>query len=272
MKVIYKQQSDSAVYPLGIKDCYFKILSTNTDRRAVTRKLHHHNSFELHMVLEGNECYEVDGEQVDLRQGELLLLCPGTPHRVLFSHEKTEKYAVCFQADVTLSGSWYKCSTPQRIWERCTLICEEAVNRKQSSQYLIKNAVMEIVVTILRLVGWQEKRQISHSGEHIVLSMAKQYIADNIDFAPGIPEVAAYCALSTKQLVRIFSAGMDMSPGEYIKRQRIERVVHLICTTNLSLNEISAQMHFSSVYYLNTFFKKYVGMPPGEYRKMCCPQ
>ncbi|MBO5836623.1 MAG: helix-turn-helix domain-containing protein, partial [Oscillospiraceae bacterium] len=42
----------------------------------------------------------------------------------------------------------------------------------------------------------------------------------------------------------------------------------LLLESNLSLKEISQQLHFGSEHYLNAFFKKYAGMPPGAYRKM----
>jgi AraC-like DNA-binding protein len=37
-----------------------------------------------------------------------------------------------------------------------------------------------------------------------------------------------------------------------------------------SIKDISEIMHFNNEYYFNAFFKKYSGMPPGEYRKMFC--
>ena len=58
-----------------------------------------------------------------------------------------------------------------------------------------------------------------------------------------------------------------IAPGEFIKNQRIRLMEKMLSDETLSLSEISEKMHFSSEYYFNTFFKKYAGMPPGEYRK-----
>ena len=41
--------------------------------------------------------------------------------------------------------------------------------------------------------------------------LAKQYISDNVDSAPSVPEVAAYCHLSCRQLTRLF---LQLHKGE----------------------------------------------------------
>ena len=272
MKVLYRQQQGSLLQQFGIWDCYFKALVLNKDWRIVTSKLHHHNCYELHIVVSGCETYEVNGNQVEIREGDFLLLSPDTVHKVLLSDRKTKKYAVCFQCSASVSSACYTGKTPQRIMERIAYIEQEHGVRKECSDCLIGNAIGEIVITILRMAGMEEESESSNQSEHIVLSMAKQYVVDNIDYAPTVSDVARYCDISPKQLGRIFVANTEMTPGNYIKTQQVERMAYLLNNTVLSLQEISEKMHFGSVYYFNAFFKKHVGMPPGEYRKMCCPQ
>ncbi len=272
MKILYRQQRESLFDQFGIRECYFKSLAINKDWRIVTPKLHHHNCYELHIVVSGCEIYEADGTRLEIREGDFLLISPHTPHKVLLSDRKTKKYAVCFQWDSAVSVPCYKGHVLQRIMERIAYIEEEYLLRKERSDCLIGNAIGEIVITVLRMAGMEEKSEITNQGEHILLSMAKQYIVDNIDYAPTVLDIARYCDISPKQLGRIFAANTELTPGDYIKKQQVERITYLLSDTVLSLQEISEKMHFSSVYYFNAFFKKHVGMPPGEYRKMCCPQ
>ena len=272
MKILYRQQHGSLFQQFGIWDCYFKTLAINKDWRIVTPKLHHHNCYELHIVVRGCEIYDVNGNQMEIREGTFLLLSPNAPHKVLFSDRETKKYAVCFQCGSSVSGLCHTEHVPKRVMERIAYIENEHGEGKEYSDYLIGNAIGEVLVTILRLAGMEEKSTISNHGEHILLSMAKQYIADNLAYAPTVLDVARYCDISPKQLGRIFVANTEMTPGDYIKKQQVERITDLLNDTVLSLQDISEMMHFSSVYYFNTFFKKHVGMPPGAYRKMCCPQ
>ena len=96
--------------------------------------------------------------------------------------------------------------------------------------------------------------------------MATQYIQDNIEQAPTVSEVAAYCGVSERQLSRIF-AGEGQSPAEIIRAQRVRRIEELLADPSLSLKDIGDRMGFSDEYYFNAFFKKYAGMTPGAYRK-----
>ena len=104
--------------------------------------------------------------------------------------------------------------------------------------------------------------------ENTVLTIAKQYIADNIERPFLVSDLAGYCYLSTKQLTRIFNEYEGITPGEYIKRERGIAVEKMLAESSFSLKQISEKMNFSNEYYFNEFFKKYSGMPPGEYRKM----
>ena len=42
----------------------------------------------------------------------------------------------------------------------------------------------------------------------------------------------------------------------------------LIGVSNSDTKEIADKMSFNNEYYFNTFFKKYFGMTPGEYKKI----
>ena len=57
---------------------------------------------------------------------------------------------------------------------------------------------------------------------------------------------------------------------KYIEISRIlcYNVFAVMNESELSLKEISERLNFANEYYFNTFFKKYSGMTPGEYRKM----
>ena len=54
-----------------------------------------------------------------------------------------------------------------------------------------------------------------------------------------------------------------------IERLDYVEAVKMLADRSLSLKRISDIMNFNNEYYFNAFFKKWAGMPPGEYRKMC---
>ena len=133
---------------------------------------------------------------------------------------------------------------------------------------LIENSILEILVSLFRQSGIKENESHIVLDENATISLAKQYIEDNIETALCVADVASYCYLSTKQLTRLFNKFEGISPGDYIIKNRVKRIEKLLANHSLSLKQISLIMNFENEYYFNAFFKRHSGMPPGEYRKM----
>ena len=134
---------------------------------------------------------------------------------------------------------------------------------------LIANRLLETIILSLREAGAKEhKIEKSNYDEDSRVTLAKQYINDNIEFNLKISDVAAHCYLSTKQLTRIFNEYEDTPPGEYINKKRIELAQKYLNKDSYSIKQISELLNFTNEYYFNSFFKKHTGLPPGKYRKM----
>lgn len=269
MKILYRQSDDKSgsLGRFGVSDCYYKQLLVEWDRNSIT-KTHHHTGFELHIMTCGYQDYEVGDRQLHLAEGTLLLIPPKLPHRVICSGKNTEKTSITFSLAPDPRVEYLYLATPGSISENLAFITREAASGRSSSRLLVENRVLEIILLTLRLAGMAEDPAPACAGENAALTLSKQYIADNIERNPTVSEVAQYCYISTKQLTRIFAQHEGISPGGYIIQQRAQQVARLLSQGELSLQQISSRMHFSSEYYFNVFFKKYVGMPPGEYRKM----
>ena len=270
MKVVYKQPNtaEGSLKRFHITDCYLKKIQLLRDRRIISKKQHQHTNFEMHIIQEGFQEYGVGDQTYRVEKGHFLLIAPNVMHQALDAAENTGKYAITFQLPFDSSFQCLFGALTPRMEENLAFISHEATLKRDISDTLIENTLLEILVWALRLVGWKEKGQTEQKQDNPTVAFAKQYIADNIDRAPGVDDVAAYCHLSNKQLTRIFRHTEGISPGEYILRLRVQRIEKLLLESNLSLKEISQQLHFGSEHYLNAFFKKYAGMPPGAYRKM----
>lgn len=267
MKILYRQPKNGSILEhIGITKCYLKLLHPVWDR--TTKKEHHHMDYELHMILEGGQCYRVADEEFDLQPGSWLLIPPGAVHRVLSSQPQTGKVGITFRLAAAGCAHCRAGQITSRMAQNLRLIEEETAARKEFSSVLVENALLETAVTILRDAGLEQTDQPPQQEEHAVLGLAKQYIEDNIDRAPEVDTVARYCCVSAKQLTRLFRRMEGIPPGEYITLARVARIEALLREGEMTLKQISDQLHFSSEYYLNAFFKKHAGMPPGAYQKM----
>lgn len=278
MKILYNQtETDILLNTFGISNCYFKHLTISEDSGNITPKKHHHTGFEIHIIFDGFQEYEINGTLFYVEAGNLFLIPPLLEHRILSTAQHTAKYSLTFEYSwealsplslPSLEQGVIK-SISNRMSELIEHISLEYTEKKQTSGLLISNSVFELLILIFRELGLKEDTvPTRESSENSRLCLAKQYISDNIEAALTVSDVANYCHISTKQLTRIFQKEESTTPLAYIQNQRIIRMEKLLCQKELSLKTISEQMNFTNEYYFNTFFTKHAGMTPGAYRKM----
>lgn len=259
---------------MGIARCYVKHVVHADGRTYVTRKRHHHTDFEIHIVERGSQVYEIDGKEVTLSAGQLLLIPPAGKHRALRESADASKYSVLFGlsegsslcgGDVPFAGD-----VPDEIWEALHRIRAERERRAEGEDTLLALCVIECVLRLLRLAGGTEKsiaKTVSEEDQDARLLLAKQYVADNLSRPIGVSELSSYCSIGEKQLTRLFLAAEGIPTAEYIRRCRCAEIERLLRESTLSLREISEAMSFPNEYYFNAFFKKHAGMTPGAFRR-----
>jgi YesN/AraC family two-component response regulator len=96
----------------------------------------------------------------------------------------------------------------------------------------------------------------------------KETIQDHIDTNLSLKELSKGLEISPSYLSREFSKYFeDLSFGDYIRKQRIDRAVELIKTSTYSLTEIAYLTGFSDQSHFTRIFKKNMGQNPSGYRK-----
>jgi len=98
----------------------------------------------------------------------------------------------------------------------------------------------------------------------------KETIQDYVDtnFSLSLTAVSKELDIHPAYLSRTFSKYFDnLSFGEYIRKLRIEKAVHLLETTEHSLTEISYLTGFSDQSHFIRIFKKFMGVQPSVFRK-----
>jgi LacI family transcriptional regulator len=82
-----------------------------------------------------------------------------------------------------------------------------------------------------------------------------------------IDDVVRNVSLTRRTLERRFAQLVGRSPGDEIRRIRLDTVKHAIERTHLPLADIAAQCGFSSVSSLSHSFRSATGMSPQAYRQ-----
>jgi LacI family transcriptional regulator len=100
------------------------------------------------------------------------------------------------------------------------------------------------------------------------LLAAVRYIRENACNGIAVDDVVRQVGLSRSTLKRRFAAILRRSPKDEIDRVRIDRVMQLLSTTELSLAKIADLAGFRHVESLCKLFRRKTGTTPGRYRKM----
>lgn len=277
MKIIYRQGKTIEPFDsMGLEGLMVKHIFCEADKGFVSIKEHHHTNYEIHMIKKGCQTYKAFGETFEVNEGNGIIFAPKTKHTALSYIPDTEKISFVFSPLREMSfGDFVAGQKDVRtfpITPRLMNVLDSMVFEKKNafaySDNLALSLAFEALVLVERCFCTKKiTRTVESEGGDIRIMMAKDYISDNIDLDLKVRDVASYCYMGQRQLTRLFKEYESTAPAMYIRQKRVERIEKLLME-NMSLLQISEKMNFASEYHFNSFFKKYAGMPPGEYRKM----
>lgn len=100
----------------------------------------------------------------------------------------------------------------------------------------------------------------------VLLQSAVQYIDENI----ANPElsnqiIANHINISEVYLRKLFNRYYKTTPKQYLLNQRMQRAMHLLLNTTLSITAITQECGFSNLYHFCRAFKQRTGLTPTEY-------
>ena len=96
----------------------------------------------------------------------------------------------------------------------------------------------------------------------------KEIIQDHIDTNISLKEISKGLEISPSYLSREFSKYFeDLSFGEYIRKQRIEKAIELMPSPLYSLTEIAYLTGFSDQSHFTRIFQKHTGQSPSVFRR-----
>lgn len=96
---------------------------------------------------------------------------------------------------------------------------------------------------------------------------AMRFIKHNARRCLRVEDVAEHLNTSRSTLIRRFDASLGRTVASEIRRQRVAELKRLLTRTGRPIAEISSDYGFSSPGQLSRYFKRAVGVSPGDYRR-----
>ena len=92
-------------------------------------------------------------------------------------------------------------------------------------------------------------------------------MADNLDEPFSAVQLAKSAGLSVRQVERLFLRHLNMTPGRYYMRLRLERARELLRQTNMPILDVAIATGFTSHSYFAQSYRSLFGRPPSEERR-----
>ena len=243
---------------------------------------HSHTYYELHIITEGENRYQIGDEEIAVKKGEFLLITPNLPHMFIGRRENTEKFGLCFLALTQERASREECEIVSLLpkggyvisnaTEAMIQFAALAANEKKTPAWgSVRNVRLLSGLILVEAVRMLDDRPAPAAGAQPYknderFALAEQFIKDNIQRCITCQIVANTIHISTRQLDRVFQKESGLTVAGYIERYRYNMAKRMLSTTQESIQKISFELGFKTQYNFSRFFKRMEGATPSGYR------
>lgn len=214
-----------------------------------------------------------DGTELLLQRGDLVIYAPGQWHMLYADTDIAPRFItvslVCSNADFSPLIN-RKFTLPPDLAALLQKCLKEQEKKGELSQDIVATT-LELLLLLLA------QRQVSPSkslktpyalhSENEIIRRAQQYISTHIRDKLSVPLVARKVDVSPSYLTALFHKHLEISPGEFIRRVKLQESKYLIREGKLNFTEIAAALNYSTVHHFSRQFKEKFGITPTDYAK-----
>jgi len=232
-----------------------------------------HPMLELTYVDQGSLHSVAEGKDILLEQGDLVLYGPDQWHMHYSDIGVAPRYVTLsfMMSGEDLAALYNRKfrATPKMVG----LLQKMLQERERTDPYkadVILSMLRLLLVELLRSLGSAEGNlPLSNSinNENEIIRAAQQYISCHVEKKLSVPMVASGVDVSPSYLTALFHKHLQISPGEYIRRIKLQQSKQMIREGNLNFTEIAAALQYSTVHHFSRQFKEKFGLTPTEYAR-----
>lgn len=249
---------------------------------------HTHDCFEIMYIRSGAACCQVNNRLYPVTRGDMYIFAPGDVHafsisgelnfdNLLFSMELFSDAEIAELKKFRLFNSWSspgdspekKLSvTPSDIGELDNAFDElifECQKNHSGSDILLKALLIRLLCMACRKGDVSGDRVDPDNA--LQLSALFDFIAKHYAEDLSLAQLARAARVSPNYLNEFMRRNIGQGAMEYLLRYRIDEVRNLLEHSSATIAEIAVSTGFYDTSHLIRTFRRYIGMPPGSYRK-----
>ncbi len=274
--------SDSSYYALQsnpkLINCHF-INEEHSKKHG--RLVHSHDDYlELFYVYSGEGKYFVDNIRYDIKEGDIVVCNAGVLHGEEPQDERrvrsycvgiTDVQFAHLPANHLCSKKTYPVISCNKLSENIKEIFSLIYKYSDSGKNIIASChalSLSLLLLTRELITKMEKERTEnvHTSSQATAERVYNYINEHYREALELRDIADSLKLNEYYLSHAFKKEYGISPIQFAMKLRIGEAQSLLMDSSISIGEISDMLGFSATAHFNRMFKKYVGIPPGEYR------
>ena len=229
---------------------------------------------ELTYVDQGELHSVADGQDILLKQGDIAVFGPDQWHMHYADIGVAPGYiTITFDlegVDVTPLLN-RKFAAPQPLVALLKQMLREQERMDEYSNDVLIAQLTQVMVLLLREAAAPTGTKLQTSNavhsENEIIRQAQQYVSAHIREKLSVPLVAKQVDVSPSYLTALFHKNLQISPGEYIRRSKLQESKQMIRENEMNFTEIAAALQYSTVHHFSRQFKEKFGITPTEYAK-----
>lgn len=124
----------------------------------------------------------------------------------------------------------------------------------------------EVRELLIRSAGASEAS--ARASDTAWLKHARSRLRDDVGNVPGIAELAREAGLHPVYFARAFRRAHGCSPGDYLRRRRIEAAIAVLCGGTRPLAEVAGACGFADQSHMSHALQRAIGLSPLQVRRL----
>lgn len=225
---------------------------------------------QLLYVEQGSLHSVADGRELHLQQGDLVIYGPNQWH---MQYADTDVSPRCLRIFFEMQGDLKvlqnrKFTASGVVEQVLAQLLQEQERTENYADEMILALLNQLILLLMRQTAGKPEPVSRMQGEYRIILRSQMFVSAHVWEDLSVPFVAHHVDMSPSYLTALFHKHLGISPGEYIRRVKLQESKHLIRENKLNFTEIAAELQYSTVHHFSRQFKEKFGMTPSEYAKL----
>ncbi len=150
-------------------------------------------------------------------------------------------------------------------------LVEELFSPRERGSLYADSLADAIALHLLRDTTTMRKADAAkgHGLDPVALRVVCERIEASLCDGVSLEDLASEVGLSRYHFARAFKTSTGVSPHRYLTQRRVDKAKELLRATEMPMIDLALAVGFASQAHLCDWFRRLVGMSPGEFRRFC---